>query len=121
VFYLEEQQMSDEDNHQDGMTRLSFIKASAGAAAGVAAIGTPGAIAAATGEAAVATKPSTPTPREPVVAYVRNAKRHEVTVVSGTREATYRDRALVRRLMKAAAHSHKHSHVKGGGKDVLAS
>jgi hypothetical protein len=36
------------------------------------------------------------------VAYVRDAGRGEVTVVSGTREITYRDRALARRLMKAA-------------------
>jgi hypothetical protein len=37
-----------------------------------------------------------------VVAYVRNAKRGEVTVMSGTREVTYRDPALVKRLLKAA-------------------
>jgi hypothetical protein len=94
--------MSYEKTEGTGMTRLSFLKASAGAAAGVAAISVPGAAAAAQEEAAVATRPSTKTPREPVVAYVRDAGRGEVTVVSGTREVTYRDRALTRRLMKAA-------------------
>jgi hypothetical protein len=39
---------------------------------------------------------------EPVVVFVRDAKRGEVTVLHGTRELTYRDRALVRRLLKAA-------------------
>jgi hypothetical protein len=110
--------MSDKESKRTGMTRLSFFKASAGAAAGAATIGAPSAIAAATEEAAVATRPSTPTPREPIVAYVRNVKRHEVTVVSGTHEITYRDRALVRRLVKAAP---KHSNTRGGGRDVLAS
>ena len=41
-------------------------------------------------------------PEEAVVAYVRNAKRGEVTVMSGTREVTYRDPALVKRLLRAA-------------------
>ncbi len=39
---------------------------------------------------------------EPIVVYVRDARRGEVTVLHGTRETTYRDRALVRRLLKAA-------------------
>jgi hypothetical protein len=39
---------------------------------------------------------------EPIVVYVRDARRGEVTVLHGTRELTYRDRALVRRLLKAA-------------------
>jgi hypothetical protein len=95
--------MSEETNEAGGMTRLSFIKATAGAAAGAAAISVPGAAAAMRKEdAAVPTAPSSPTPREPVIAYVRNADRGEVTVVSGTNERTYRDRALTRRLIKAA-------------------
>ena len=110
--------MSDEKTKDAGMTRLSFIKASAGAAAGVAAVGVPvGAAASSKEEVGVPTKPSTPTPPEPIVAYVRNAERGEVTVVSGTSEMTYRDRALARRLLKAAP---RHS-TKGGGTDVLAS
>jgi hypothetical protein len=41
-------------------------------------------------------------PHEPVVAYVRDAERGEVTVTSGTSEHTYRDRALTQKLMRAA-------------------
>jgi hypothetical protein len=93
--------MAAETNEGSGVTRLSFIKASAGVAAGVAAVGVPAA-ASAREEAAVETDPSTPTPQEPVTAYVRDASRGEVTVLAGTSEKTYRDRALVRRLMKAA-------------------
>jgi hypothetical protein len=94
--------MSDKETEDRGMTRLSFIKASAGAAAGMAAISVPGAAALPREKAGVQTDPSSPTPREPVIAYVRDAGRHEVTVVSGTHEETYRDRALVRRMMAAA-------------------
>ncbi len=92
--------MADETNEGTGVTRLSFIKTTAGVAAGVAAASVP-AVAAAR-EAAVETEPSTPTPPEPVTAYVRDASRGEVTVLSGTGEKTYRDRALVKRLMAAA-------------------
>jgi hypothetical protein len=41
-------------------------------------------------------------PEEPLVAYVRDAERGEVTVTSGTSEHTYRDRVLVQRLLRAA-------------------
>ena len=51
------------------------------------------------------TDPSGPPPEEAVVAVVRDAKRGEVTVMSGTGEVTYRDKDLVRRLMKAAPKS----------------
>src|SRR5262249_39057208 len=51
---------------------------------------------------AVVTKPSGPIPAEPVTAYVRNAERHEVTVMSGRIETTYRDPVLVKRLLDAA-------------------
>jgi hypothetical protein len=47
------------------------------------------------------------------VAYVRDARRGEVTVLAGTREKTYRDPALARRLLAVAP--------RGGGSDVLAS
>ena len=103
--------MSHEKTEDGGMTRLSFIKATAGAAAGAAAISVPGAAAAMHKEAgAVPTAPSAPAPREPVIAYVRSAERGEVTVVAGTHERTYRDRALARRLMRAAP---RHSNKKG--------
>jgi hypothetical protein len=52
------------------------------------------------------------------MAYVHDAERGEVTVLSGTGETTYRDRALVKRLLAAAP---KHSVADGGGTDVVAS
>jgi hypothetical protein len=108
--------MSDEKSEGGGVTRLSFMKASAGVAAGAAALGVPAA-AVLSGEKAVVTTPTSPTPREPVMAYVRNAERGEVTVMSGTSETTYRDHALVRRLLAAAPQD---SIVDGGGIDVVA-
>jgi hypothetical protein len=108
--------MADEKSEGGGVTRLSFIKASAGVAAGAAAIGVPAAVL--SGETpGVVTTPSSPTPREPVMAYVRNAELGEVTVMSGTSETTYRDHALVRRLLAAAPQD---SIVNGGGIDVVA-
>jgi len=44
-------------------------------------------------------------PEEPIVAYVRDARRGEVTVTSGTAEHTYRDRQLVQRLLRHASRS----------------
>ena len=77
------------------------LLASAGVATGTAAIAvTPSAPQPSTA-ARSPTRP-VPPPEEAVVAYVRDAKRGEVTVLSGTSETTYRDRALVKRLMKAA-------------------
>jgi hypothetical protein len=84
------------------MDRRSFVKR-AGATTGLAALGaaSPG-IAAATQERdAEAIEPTAEVPNEPVVAYVRDASRGEVTVLSGTRETTYRDPALAKRLVKA--------------------
>jgi hypothetical protein len=108
--------MSDEGRKEGGVTRLSFLKTSAGAAAGAAAIGVPAAIVA-NQDKAVETSPSKPAPPEPIMAYVRDAKRGEVTVVSGTSETTYRDRALVKRLVEAAPTD---SLANGGGLNVIA-
>lgn len=108
--------MAQKRTEDDGVTRLSFIKTSAGVAAGAAAVGVPGAALLSGGKPGVVTDPQSPTPREPVVAYVRDAKRGEVTVVSGTSETTYRDRALVKRLLAAAPTDP----VANGGIDVLA-
>jgi hypothetical protein len=111
----EEQEMADETSDGGGVTRLSFIKTSAGVAAGAAAIGVPAVL---SGEKpGVVATASSPTPREPVMAYVRNADLGEVTVMSGTGETTYRDHALVRRLLAAAPQD---SIVNGGGIDVVA-
>jgi hypothetical protein len=81
------------------LSRRSFVKV-AGAATGAAVVaGTPLAHAA---DSAEQIDPTAGVPEEPVVAYVRDAGRGEVTVVSGTKETTYRDRALVQRLLRAA-------------------
>jgi hypothetical protein len=108
--------MSTDKPEGDGVTRLSFLKASAGAAAGAAAIAVPAAVIAQDKPATV-TEPSSATPREPVMAYVRDADRGEVTVMSGTSETTYRDPSLVKKLLGAAP---KDGLVNGGGIDVLA-
>ncbi len=101
---------------QKGHTRLSFLKASAGAAAGAAAVAIPAAVVAEQQKGQV-TDPTTPNPREPVMAYVRDARRGEVTLMHGTNETTYRDPQLVKRLLDAAP---KPSGLSGGEIDVLA-
>jgi len=85
------------------LSRRSFMKI-AGAATGAAALAAapPIARAAIGEEEPQLTKAESGVPEEPVVAYVRNAQRGEVTVTSGTAEHTYRDRALVQRLLRAA-------------------
>jgi anaerobic selenocysteine-containing dehydrogenase len=86
------------------LSRRSFVKI-AGAATGAAALAAAPPIArAAVGgeEEAQPTHPTRGVPEEPLVAYVRDAARGEVTVTAGTTEHTYRDRALVKRLLRAA-------------------
>jgi hypothetical protein len=86
------------------VTRRSFLHTSAGVAGGAVIVGAPAAIAS-TGRPvseAMATEPSGPLPSEPVMAFVRDAARGEVTLVAGTTEATYRDHELVRRILAAA-------------------
>jgi hypothetical protein len=91
------------------LIRRTFLQSSAGAAAGVAAVATGPKLAAAalagptnTQPIDVLAKPSGPPPRETVMAFVRDAARGEVTVMSGTRETTYRDPALAKRMLDAA-------------------
>ncbi len=76
------------------LSRRSFVKI-AGAATGAAALASapPIARAAMGEEEAQPTEATAGVPEEPVVAYVRDARRGEVTVTSGTAEHTYRDRA----------------------------
>jgi hypothetical protein len=93
--------MAAQTNEGSGITRLSFIKTSAGVAAGIAAVSVPIAAAQAA-ERPVEKEPSGPVPSEPVTALVRDARRGEVTVLSGTTEKTYRDKVLVDRLLAAA-------------------
>ncbi len=91
-----------------GLDRRRFLRNSGGVATGFAvtmvpaasvALATPAAADAKLGDAV---KPSGALPREPVMAYVHNAKRSEVTVISGTTERTYRDPVLAKRLLAAA-------------------
>ena len=109
--------MSDEKREDGGVTRLSFLKASAGAAAGAAAIGVPAAAVLSGEGKGEVTESSSENPHEPVMAYVRDAERGEVTVMSGASETTYVDRSLAKRLLSAAP---KDSAVNGGGIDVIA-
>jgi hypothetical protein len=90
--------------------RRSFLRASGGYATGIAvAIGIPGAAGVSSASAADGGKPgqaiehpSTAAPSEPVMAYVHDAERGEVTIMAGTEQMTYRDPVLVRRLLAAA-------------------
>ena len=101
--------------------RRSFIKASAGVATGAAVVALPAAAVLGVPAATAAAGPPSPVtpdsspPQEPVLAYVHDAERGEVTVVSGTEETTYRDKALVKRLLDLT------SDHPTGGSDVLAS
>jgi hypothetical protein len=108
--------MTDERSSGGGVTRLSFIKAGAGVAAGVAAASVPAAAVLSGEKKGVVTSPSSSAPKEPVMAYVRDAQKGEVTVLSGTAETTYRDHGLVRRLMDAAPEPSSLN----GGIDVIA-
>jgi hypothetical protein len=95
------------------LSRRAFLK-TAGVATGTAAITASPAVAAAIQPVTVETAPSGKVPREPVVAIVRDPGLGEVTVLSGTTEKTYRDRLLVRRLLKAADQNHRAARGKGG-------
>jgi len=88
------------------LSRGSFLK-TAGVATGAAAISASPAIAAAMEPDAVEATPTGKIPHEPVMAIVRDAGLGEVTILSGTTEKTYTDRALVKRLLKAAQHNHR--------------
>jgi hypothetical protein len=77
------------------LTRRNFVKSSAGAAAGLTAIGAL-TVEAAGAEAKVA--PGT----EPVVAYVRNPSKGEISLMSGDREVRVTDQKLAARITRAA-------------------
>jgi hypothetical protein len=90
------------------LDRRAFLRGSVGAAAGVAVVTAGPRLATATLAGASNTRPFTvitpsgPPPAETVMAYLRDAARGEITVLSGTRETTYRDPELVKRLLDAA-------------------
>jgi|SRR5215471_4091896 len=89
------------------LSRRSFLKG-AGLATGAAIIGaSPIAASAATEEAPELVAHPSALPKEPLVAYVRDARKSEVTVLHGTDEVTYRDPALTKRLLKAAQHGRR--------------
>jgi hypothetical protein len=84
------------------VSRRSFLSRSAGAAAGAALVAAPVSMLVPEEAAAREVAASGPAPADTVVAFVHNADRGEVTVLSGTSEVTYRDPALVKRLLRAA-------------------
>ncbi|HUZ27882.1 MAG TPA: twin-arginine translocation signal domain-containing protein [Solirubrobacteraceae bacterium] len=108
-------------DERKGVDRRSFIKTSAGVAAGAAGIAA-GAAAITRAEqgglgGAVTSEMLEPTgsaPKEPIMAYVHDARRGEVTVLAGTSETTYRDPDLAKRLVSAATRRLT------GGSDVIA-
>jgi hypothetical protein len=88
-----------------GVTRRSLLAGSAGAATTMIAVTTVSPALAATrlpGRAVAVPAPDSPIPPEPVVAYIHDAARSQVTVIAGEVERTYHDPALTRRLLDAA-------------------
>ncbi len=92
-------------------SRRSFLK-TAGVATGAVIVGSVPAAATAAAESApqIVANPS-PLPHEPLLAFVRDAAKGEVTVVSGLHETTFKDPVLVKRMTKAA---HEHPVTKKG-------
>lgn len=73
-------------------TRRGFVKNSVAAAAGMTVIG----VLSESAEAEASER------RGPVVAYVRDARTGDISVMSGDRTVTVRDRQLAARLARAA-------------------
>ena len=93
-----------------GLNRRSFLHTSGGVATGIAVTVLPTGVVALAAPAADAKEPAAQrvvpdgdVPQETVMAYVHDARRGVVTVVSGTTEKTYSDPALVKRLLDAAS------------------
>jgi hypothetical protein len=72
-------------------TRRAFVKRSAGAAVGATVIG-----------ALVAGEADAATTSDPIVAYVNNPRQGEISVMTGEREVTIRDRKLAAQIARAA-------------------
>jgi hypothetical protein len=77
------------------LTRRGFVKTSAGAAAGMTVLG---ALVTEHAEAQEASK----APHHAVVAYVKNPRTGEISVMSGDRTVKVHDRKLAARLARAA-------------------
>ena len=88
------------------LSRRSLLK-TAGVAAGAAAVSAAPALASPLDSTPIAVLPSGPLPEEAIVAIVRDPRLGEVTILSGTTERTYRDRALAKKLVRAAATNHQ--------------
>ena len=73
------------------LTRAAFVKSSAAAVVGASAIG-----AIATAAAEADEHPG----NEPVVAYIKNPSKGEISVMSGKREIVVRDRKLASRIAR---------------------
>ncbi len=86
------------------VSRRTFIKQVSVGAAGVAAVGALGMpqAGAHTPSRARADESAADTGAEPVMAFVRDRKRGEVTLLVGHREIVHRDPELVRRMLRAA-------------------
>lgn len=98
------------DAEGDGSSRRAFLRSSGGYAAGAATlVGVPAAVLpdSEADAAVVAPKrianPKTPVPDGPVMAYVHDAKKGTVVIMSGTTERTVQDPALVAKLLHAPA------------------
>jgi nitrous oxide reductase len=93
------------DEKMSKVSRRTFMKRSAVAGAGVAALsglgGASGAAAALASPGKAAEPPAEPA-GEPVVAYVRAGSSGEVRVMVGEREVVHRDRDLAGRILRAA-------------------
>ncbi len=76
--------------------RRSFVKSSAGAAAGMTAIGSLVLVNRAQADSHV------PAGSDPVVAYLRDPSNGEISLMVGDREVTVHDQALAARIARAA-------------------
>jgi hypothetical protein len=99
-----------------GLSRRTFLHASAAAAAAAAVLATPGAAGAAdSAEASGSAGPagsllgssSAAAPSEPLIVHIRDASTGEVSVLHGTSEVVYHDPELVRRVVRAATRSER--------------
>ncbi len=94
-----------------GVSRRSFLQTSGGVATGLAvttvpsaalALASPALASSSTDKLGERVHPTGDVPSEPVMAYVHDAEKGEVTVLQGTVEKTYRDPVLAKRLLDAA-------------------
>ena len=84
------------------LTRQALLKQTAAGAATIGALAAVPGLITAHATALTEAGSAAEAPRRAMVAYVRDTTKEELTVLVGTREITVRDRALVRRLAKAA-------------------